>query len=370
VIPAPFSSGLVLRRTAGRLGVLLVCLVLLGLLGLVGYAALSWVVSSTAAFRGGACGGTTTSTTPLVTAGEAAVSDEQRTNAAVIVGVGKEMQVPDRGLWIALATAMQESTLRNLNYGDRDSLGLFQQRPSQGWGTPAQVTDPRYAAQQFYERLLQVPGWTSMPLWKAAQAVQRSGFPTAYSKWEGLAAQLLVDVGDGISLAATDVCRNAGPGGGPTPAPWTGGATGCAMDDPTTGGCVTGATLHALQAVDAAFGGYRAGSLILSTGCWSPHPWNPASDHPKGRGCDFFPGHAGRFAQGNQLEAGWQLAHWFRTHADALRVSYIIWQGRIWTTGGGDTAGGWGRPYGGGGVYDPDEATGGHFDHLHVSFRL
>jgi hypothetical protein len=63
------------------------------------------------------------------------------------------------------------------------------------------------------------------------------------------------------------------------------------------------------------------------------------------------------------------LADCFRTHADALQVSYVIWQGQIWTAGGTDTASGWGRPYNGGGVYDPDEATGGHFDHLHVSFR-
>src|SRR6185312_11817716 len=77
-------------------------------------------------------------------------NESQVANAAIIVAVGQEMKVPARGLVIALATAMQESTLRNLNYGDRDSVGLFQQRPSQGWGTVAQLTDPRYAAGKFY----------------------------------------------------------------------------------------------------------------------------------------------------------------------------------------------------------------------------
>jgi len=101
------------------------------------------------------------------------------------------MGVPPRAWQVALATAMQESTLRNLNYGDRDSLGLFQQRPSQGWGTPAQVTDPVYATKIFIDRLTKVPGWEQLPVTVAAQIVQRSAFPEAYAKWEGLAAQLV-----------------------------------------------------------------------------------------------------------------------------------------------------------------------------------
>lgn len=78
---------------------------------------------------------------------------------------------------IALATALQESALRNIDYGDRDSLGLFQQRPSQGWGTPAQIMDPVYSAGVFYDRLAEVPGYSRLPLTVAAQRVQRSGFP-------------------------------------------------------------------------------------------------------------------------------------------------------------------------------------------------
>lgn len=118
----------------------------------------------------------------------------QLDHAATIAAVGREMGVPDRGLVIALATAMQEATLRNLDHGDRDSLGLFQQRPSQGWGSPVQVRDPRYAATQFYDRLLQVPGWEAMPLTVAAQTVQRSAYPDAYAKWEDEAAAIVAAI--------------------------------------------------------------------------------------------------------------------------------------------------------------------------------
>ncbi|MGW1680082.1 M23 family metallopeptidase [Saccharopolyspora sp. NPDC002376] len=119
---------------------------------------------------------------------------EQITNAATIVAIGKQMNIPERGWIIALATAIQESGLRNLNHGDRDSLGLFQQRPSQGWGTPAQITDPAYATTQFYRHLLAVPDWQQMSINDAAQAVQRSGFPDAYARHEPTAQQLLATV--------------------------------------------------------------------------------------------------------------------------------------------------------------------------------
>jgi hypothetical protein len=126
---------------------------------------------------------------PVPTVGQ--LSEEQRRNAALIIGVGKGMGLPPRAWLVALATAMQESGLRNLPYGDRDSLGLFQQRPSQGWGTPAEVTDPVYATTTFLNRLVEVPGWDQLPVTVAAQIVQRSAFPEAYAHWEGLAAQLL-----------------------------------------------------------------------------------------------------------------------------------------------------------------------------------
>src|SRR5262249_11253859 len=120
------------------------------------------------------------------------LAPEQMRNAAIIVRVGQQMQVPPRGWVIAIATALQESGLRNLpNLGasnDHDSVGLFQQRPSQGWGTVAQIMDPEYASRKFYEHLLNVPGWQTMALTDAAQAVQRSAFPNAYAKHESLAS--------------------------------------------------------------------------------------------------------------------------------------------------------------------------------------
>ncbi|SOE32582.1 C40 family peptidase [Streptomyces sp. OK228] len=116
--------------------------------------------------------------------------EEQIPNAKTIQATGVAMKMPTRGQIVALATALQESGLRNLDYGDRDSLGLFQQRPSQGWGTAAEIRDPVHASTKFYERLLKVSGWQSMTITQAAQAVQNSGFPDAYAKWEPLATAL------------------------------------------------------------------------------------------------------------------------------------------------------------------------------------
>ncbi|MGY1703789.1 hypothetical protein ACI79C_04380 [Geodermatophilus sp. SYSU D00697] len=118
------------------------------------------------------------------------LTGEQIAHARTIAQVGYDRGLPERAVVIALATAMQESRLRNLDYGDRDSLGLFQQRPSQGWGTPAQVQDPVYAAGKFYDGLVQVPGWEARRLTDSAQAVQLSGFPEAYQQWQEMAVEL------------------------------------------------------------------------------------------------------------------------------------------------------------------------------------
>lgn len=115
---------------------------------------------------------------------------EQIPHAKTIVATGIAMKVPERGQVVALATAIQESRLRNLVYGDRDSLGLFQQRPSMGWGTPEQIRDPVYSSTRFYKGLLEVNGWQQMTITQAAQAVQRSGYPDAYAQWEPLARAL------------------------------------------------------------------------------------------------------------------------------------------------------------------------------------
>lgn len=121
-------------------------------------------------------------------------ADPQVRNAAIIVATGQHLNVPARGWVIAVATAMQESSLNNRPDGDRDSVGLFQQRPSQGWGTPEQLHDPVYASTKFYQRLLTVNGWEQMPLTKAAQAVQRSAYPNAYAKYEQDAERVVAEV--------------------------------------------------------------------------------------------------------------------------------------------------------------------------------
>lgn len=109
---------------------------------------------------------------------------EQAANAATITMITLERDLPPKAATIALATAIQESKLRNLNYGDADSLGLFQQRPSQGWGTPEQVTDPVYATNTFLDAMEAVPDWSEWVVTEIAQEVQRSRYPDAYADHE------------------------------------------------------------------------------------------------------------------------------------------------------------------------------------------
>ena len=128
--------------------------------------------------------------------GEGSVDAEQLANVKTIVGVAKSAwstpALQRQAALVALMTAWQESTMRNIDYGDRDSLGLFQQRPSMGWGTAEQIRTPAYAAGRFYKALAATPGWESDPPGKAAQRVQRSAFPDHYDKWQGRSEALLV----------------------------------------------------------------------------------------------------------------------------------------------------------------------------------
>jgi murein DD-endopeptidase MepM/ murein hydrolase activator NlpD len=130
---------------------------------------------------------------------------QQIRNAAVIINVGAKLKMPPRAWVIAVATSMQESRLVNLgNLGsrnDHDSLGLFQQRPSSGWGTPAQVRDPEYASTKFYEKLKKVPNWEEKSLTRAAQAVQISAYPDAYAKHEPVATQIVNTLAHGAAKA-------------------------------------------------------------------------------------------------------------------------------------------------------------------------
>jgi N-acetylmuramoyl-L-alanine amidase len=147
---------------------------------------------------------------PVVVATVASVSvaltDEMRQNAKLIVDVGRALDVPDQGIVIALAAAAQESGLKNVPYGDRDSLGIFQQRPSQGWGSDEEVLDPVHAATAFYGGatnpnagrtlgLLDITGWEAMTVTQAAQAVQQSAHPDHYAKWEASARAWLSELG-------------------------------------------------------------------------------------------------------------------------------------------------------------------------------
>jgi len=294
-------------------------------------------------------------------------TDDAQGLARTATEVANEMNMPGRAVLVILMAGFQESTMRNLDYGDRDSLGWLQQRPSQGWGTAEQVMDPAHAATMFYTHLRAVPGWLTMAPGDAAQAVQVSGFPDAYAKWQTAAADLASQVGadlsragdaygDGQTLAGvtTDTGEACGVG-----APLTGtaattpeNATIC--PDPTTGrGCITprtGAFVTALKA---------SGLAVPSLRCWDAHSWNPTSDHPKGRACDA--AISSGFPNADQAARGEAIATWTIDNAAALGVHYVIWSGQIWTA-----KKGW-RPYDGAGIYDVGDASGGHYDHVHIS---
>lgn len=116
-----------------------------------------------------------------------ALDPEQAAMAGTIAGVGYRKHMPEGAVTVAYATAMQESHLRNVDFGDRDSVGVFQQRPSQGWGTAKQLEDPVYAAAKFFDALVQVPGYLDIPVHTAAQEVQHSADGAAYQQYERFA---------------------------------------------------------------------------------------------------------------------------------------------------------------------------------------
>jgi cell wall-associated NlpC family hydrolase len=137
------------------------------------------------------------------------LTSDQVANAQIIYSVGVALSIPDRGEIVAIATAMQESTLRNLDHGDADSIGLFQQRTA--WGTSAARMDPATAAQMFYtggaggqRGLLDIPGWQSMSITQAAQTVQASAFPDAYARWEAIATALVTTFAVNGGTCTTD----------------------------------------------------------------------------------------------------------------------------------------------------------------------
>lgn len=206
------------------------------------------------------------------------LSAGQAANAATIAAVGIRRGVPKQAIVVALATAWQESDLENVTGGDRDSIGLFQQRPSQGWGTPEQIADPRYAAGRFYSALLKVKGWQEMRVTDAAQAVQRSAYPEAYEQHAG-----------GAVILATALSGDAG------------GSVGCTVDgDPTERGPAAAQALIKGLRLDW---GDSTGKLDATT----------VSVPVKTE------------------KAGWQYAHWLVAHATERGVRQVTFGANQWT---------------------------------------
>jgi hypothetical protein len=223
----------------------------------------------------------------VVASGDAEISldADQMANAATVSAVGLSRNVPEHAIMVALATAWQESKLHNLAAGDRDSIGLFQQRPSQGWGTPEQIADPRYSARSFYQALLSVEGWQTMRVTDAAQAVQRSAHPEAYEKWADKADSLAhALVGDAIEAVACTIAA-----------------------EPTERGP---------GAVDALAAGLKRD--------WGDRT-NPVTTGE-------LPGLALTVADSR---AGWQYAHWLVAHAKGDGVKRVRFTDREWTAKGG-----------------------------------
>jgi hypothetical protein len=171
------------------------------------------------------------------------------------------------------------------------------------------------------------------------------------SAGEGYATRVTELIADYHALAGL-----GGPGS-PADAPPPGiSGGGCTLADPTgTGGCVTPRTAHLVVQIERTFG-------TVPIWCWAPRPANPTSDHPRGRACDITFGQIGRLPTAPERAAGWRMADWLTANAEPLGIAYVIWDGRIWS------GSGW-RSYTGGGVYNPNHPTGGHYDHIHVSVQ-
>ncbi|WP_455772054.1 heavy metal transporter [Streptomyces massasporeus] len=246
---------------------------------------------------------------------------EQAVNAATITAVGTARGLPERAVTIALATALQESALRNIKHGDRDSLGLFQQRPSQGWGTPKEIMDPTYSAGEFYDHLVKVPGYTRLPLTVAAQRVQRSGFPQAYAKHEP-DATLLAAALTGQS-AATLTCEGR-------PA-----ATRASGPDGVRAALVRDFGRDVLEPAGAEVGGGASTA--------TPAPSPSAGDGAGGRTVTLPVTADTSAAAGRSLDQrGWQLAHWAVANASELHLARVTYAGREWVAG--NTASQWREP--------------------------
>jgi hypothetical protein len=274
---------------------------------------------------------------------EVSLTTEQSENAALIVALSVKRGMPARAASIALAAAYQESKIYNIDYGDRDSLGLFQQRPSQGWGNPEQILDPVYSINAFYDALALIPGYETMRITEAAQAVQRSAFPEAYADHEADARVL--------ASALTGQSSNA---------------FHCTVTDEPEGASTqlgdAGLTERAdvvRRHLESVFGPQSLGGFAPG-GVRDGHM--PGSAHYDGRAVDVFV----RPISEDNRERGWAMAQYLVAQAARLSVRTVIFDDRIWTSGW-RSAEGWRD-------YDPD--TSGrdadsaaileHRDHVHV----
>ncbi|WP_329136127.1 heavy metal transporter [Streptomyces sp. NBC_01476] len=242
---------------------------------------------------------------------ELTLSVTEAANAATIAAVATARALPERALTIALATSLQESHLENLDHGDRDSLGLFQQRPSQGWGTEAQILDPVFSANSFFDSLVKIKGYTRLPLTVAAQKVQKSGYPQAYAKHEADATLL------STALAGHD-----------------NGALTCTTgaDTPSSAGGRPGSTESVSARLTREFGTQV----------------KPRTDGTLPRTVAVPSTPAGGAAEGDGTRRGWELAQWAVAHAHDLRVEQVSFGGMRWQAA--QSARGWQKqPAGSGG---------------------
>jgi hypothetical protein len=264
---------------------------------------------------------------------------EQAIHAATIAAVAERRGLPARAVTIALATAYQESGLYNIDYGDRDSLGLFQQRPSQGWGTPAQVQDPVYAAGAFYDELITIGDYRDLEITDAAQRVQRSAFPDAYAQHEDNARVLASALSGNSPGALSCTFRPA------------------SYDQEEAGDLgLTQRAEHVLDEVRATFGDLPVGGFSAD-GIDAGHI--AGSAHYDGRAVDiFFRPHDDPAS----IRAGWVVAHWLVVNADRLGIGTVIYDDRIWSAR--RSGEGW-RDY----VHPSGNTTNPtlrHLDHVHV----
>jgi hypothetical protein len=266
----------------------------------------------------------------------------QAQNAALIAATAVRRGLPARAVSIALATAFQESKLHNLTSGDRDSVGLFQQRPSQGWGTRRQILDPHYAVNAFYDALVKVDGYQTMPITEAAQRVQRSGYPDAYQEHEA-GARALASALTGWSPGRFSCTVHA--------------ATGRDQKPGRSG--LTPRAARVRADLEAAFGPLPVGGFAPG-GVTSGHM--KGSAHYDGRAIDVFV----RPIDAQNRRRGWAIASYLVAQASRLRIAHVIFDGRVWSAGSSSEQG-W-RPY-----HPPrtssspaTEAILEHRDHVHV----